>query len=347
MKSIKAAIAAIATLASTIAFGGGLYIVSGGDFRDSRIKYVIETTNDNQEVEITPYSVTTLASAGTWANNLKRAGEWSVKTDGKEFVFGQKTLIRKESATPGTTWNLGTNITPMVYTYPKAGLHTVKVFDEKCNIYELRIYSPDMVSLYVDWRDIPSGVEFPSNMKIQLAAQCKKLRSVFWAPWDNNNAATLPHFGSTNLVSCILPNSEVFKKIDANALSNCKVTNDFTFASVTNVGSWALSNSPYIQYVSFPNIRYIGAGVCNNHKFSSSLHLGLRKLRIGDTLEYLDPTNAFYLNPELKIIEFVTDQEDFVAAWNNHAIFPNWLGTAEKTGTDGEDEATITPIADG
>ena len=44
MKSIKAAIAAIATMASTIAFGGGLYIVSGGDFREARIKYVIETT---------------------------------------------------------------------------------------------------------------------------------------------------------------------------------------------------------------------------------------------------------------------------------------------------------------
>lgn len=61
MKSIKTTIAAIATLASTIAFGGGLYIVSGGDFRTCRIKYVIETTNDNETVEISPYKVKTLS----------------------------------------------------------------------------------------------------------------------------------------------------------------------------------------------------------------------------------------------------------------------------------------------
>jgi hypothetical protein len=38
MKSIKTAIAAIATLATTIAFGG-LYIVSGGDFRSPSLTY--------------------------------------------------------------------------------------------------------------------------------------------------------------------------------------------------------------------------------------------------------------------------------------------------------------------
>lgn len=42
MKSIKASIAAIATLASTIAFGGGLYIVSGGDFRTPYFSYILD-----------------------------------------------------------------------------------------------------------------------------------------------------------------------------------------------------------------------------------------------------------------------------------------------------------------
>lgn len=58
MKSIKAAIAAIATMASTIAFGGGLYIVSGGDFRQPALEYTVETTANNQTTNISPAKAT-------------------------------------------------------------------------------------------------------------------------------------------------------------------------------------------------------------------------------------------------------------------------------------------------
>lgn len=57
MKSIKTAIAAIATMASTIAFGG-LYIVSGGDFRTPALEYTVETTANNQTTNISPAKAT-------------------------------------------------------------------------------------------------------------------------------------------------------------------------------------------------------------------------------------------------------------------------------------------------
>ena len=51
MKSIKAAIAAIATLASTIAFGGGLYLVANSDFNMPSLVFKM---NDTSTSEPTP-----------------------------------------------------------------------------------------------------------------------------------------------------------------------------------------------------------------------------------------------------------------------------------------------------
>lgn len=96
MKKLMTIVVATISMAT---FAKGIYFVSGGDFREARIKYVIETTNDNQEVEITPYSLVTLGSAGSWANNLKRTAPWSIKTDGKEFTFSPYSVIRTTSGT--------------------------------------------------------------------------------------------------------------------------------------------------------------------------------------------------------------------------------------------------------
>ena len=57
MKSIKTAIAVIATMATTMTFGG-LYIVSGGDFRTPALEYTVETTTNNQTTNISPAKAT-------------------------------------------------------------------------------------------------------------------------------------------------------------------------------------------------------------------------------------------------------------------------------------------------
>ena len=45
--NFKKAITTIGIMASTMGFGGGLYIVSGGDFRQCNFKYVLRTTEPN------------------------------------------------------------------------------------------------------------------------------------------------------------------------------------------------------------------------------------------------------------------------------------------------------------
>ena len=46
MKKLMTIVVAAISIAT---FAKGIYFVSGGDFREARIKYVIETTNNNQD----------------------------------------------------------------------------------------------------------------------------------------------------------------------------------------------------------------------------------------------------------------------------------------------------------
>ena len=45
--NIGRTILALATLASATLFAKGIYLVSGGDFRPPRIKYILQTDEDN------------------------------------------------------------------------------------------------------------------------------------------------------------------------------------------------------------------------------------------------------------------------------------------------------------
>lgn len=48
MKTKTTLLTTITLLACSIAWGGGLYIVSGSDFRPCKIKYMLRTTEPNQ-----------------------------------------------------------------------------------------------------------------------------------------------------------------------------------------------------------------------------------------------------------------------------------------------------------
>ena len=75
------------------------------------------------------------------------------------------------------------------------------------------------------------------------------------------------------------------------------VTNDMVFANLTNTASGAFSWSPYIEYASFPKIRTFQGSTFNlgsdengeglNPTKIRTRNLGLKRLRVGDGLEYV------------------------------------------------------------
>lgn len=139
----KTIIAAIMALSATV-FAGGLYFVSGGDFRPCNFKYVLRTTEPNQTLTITPNKIYTLSNYG----NPTYSGPWSVKTQGDEFNYTQWDNIPHDGQVKGNC----VAVEPLQYTYATPGDHLVKIYDEMGNIYMLYILSnPNLVSAYFDW----------------------------------------------------------------------------------------------------------------------------------------------------------------------------------------------------
>ena len=109
--NIKTTILAIAS-SIAIMTNAGLYFVSGGDFRNSYLKYTVETTNSNQEVEISPGEVSILRNWG----NQKFAGDWSIKSDGRECEFTEFQGINSPYQDGGCS-----NVAPLKVTYYNPG----------------------------------------------------------------------------------------------------------------------------------------------------------------------------------------------------------------------------------
>lgn len=109
--NIKTTILAIVSSIAVMA-NAGLYFVSGGDFRKSYLKYTVETTNSNQEVEISPGEVSILRNWG----NQKFAGDWSIKSDGREYEFTEFQGINSPYHSGGCS-----NVAPLKVTYSNPG----------------------------------------------------------------------------------------------------------------------------------------------------------------------------------------------------------------------------------
>ena len=121
------------------------------------------------------------------------------------------------------------------------------------------------------------------------------------------------------------------------------LTNEFNFVNVTNIESSAFAGCVKIKHMSFPNVVNIRTSAFNILSVASASNgKGLHSIRLGDCLESVG-MNAFYGNINLKTVEFVTDSNDWISAWNNHAIFPNLFGSA--TGESSSDVAQITPFS--
>ena len=105
MKSIKTTIAAIAALASTIAFGG-LYIVSGGDFRTPYFSYILDVPAG---VEVPIFEHTAQENQKKYTLEVDDGTIYTNSINGSSFV--------------------------VKHTFQNAGRHKVKMFNVTSNVY--------------------------------------------------------------------------------------------------------------------------------------------------------------------------------------------------------------------
>ena len=280
-------------------------------------------------------------------------GPWSVKANGEEHLFGELDNIGQTIQGNGYVGNYGgTNVAPYMYTFPKAGKYMVKVYDIKDNIYNITFNNPYIVDLYIDWTDISSIDPFLTNISMALQTLSPNLKTLYWGLPKGKSGYSFPddwnHWKNINirLERLTIPNPDPYTTILEGAFQNySNLVFDAVFPNVTNISRNAFKGAGEIHYASFPSVANIGEYAFNlgSYPASSENNKGLYSLRIGDTLQSVG-INAFYANDKLTTIEFVTDRDDFVSAWNSNPVLPYWLGTAAKQEGDGEDEATITPI---
>lgn len=98
--NIKTTLITLATVMTITCNAGGLYIVSGGDFRLPILDYMVETTKNNQTIIVSPKRLQTIEGSTPIT-------DWSLKI-GKEEI----TAINGEYTQ---------------YTFPAAGLHRVRL----------------------------------------------------------------------------------------------------------------------------------------------------------------------------------------------------------------------------
>ena len=328
---------------SMVAFAKGIYFVSGGDFRECRVKFTVETTNENQTVLVTPNMVGLLRNYG----NPTYAGPWSIKTMGVEHGYSEYENVNF-SQPKGSCYNAD----PWNFTYPNTGRHLVKMYDQNANIFQIYFQNNnDITSMKIDYEGIPSGDKFVGSIQFKVT-KCAKMEDLYIG-FPGEGGFTLREINyMPKLKNVTMSNPEVISTMAGNNIfRQVGVTNDMVFANVTNCASGAFMWSPYIEYASFPNIRSFQGSTFNlgsdengeglSKAKIQTRNLGLKRLRVGDGLEYVG-SNCFWRHTNLHTIEFVTADDNWIAAWNNHAILPRWFGTA--TAVEGEtDKATLTP----
>ena len=345
----KMATLMVATAIAGMAHSSGVYFVSGGDFRKSDMKYVLETTNENESVEVTPWGARPLS---IWKNNTKYAGPWQVKTDGEEIEYGVQSAIRqKTGSTAGgpiidgelvfpTSGGGGvTNAAPWKHVYANPGRHLVKIYDFKNNLYLMSFsYMTNMVSLHIDWKNHPAASLFYTSMMCYVQNNPNLTKLYVRYP---NLVVTLQGIDTCfALKDVTIENPEQYTAIGNNTFWNCPLMEcDMVFTNVTSVGYNVFRNTSSVKYVSLPKATTFGQMAIFNPESSNPSQMTV--VRIGDGITNVGKS-VLEGHVNLETIEFATNESNWVDVWNNHAILPSWLGTIALI--EGEiDKATLTP----
>ena len=322
----------------------GIYFVSGSDFRPCQVKYTLQTTEPNQTIEITPTGVKTLTVYG----NEAWAGPWSVKSQGKEIGFGPYDNIR-QNGTSGLTNNLDTcvgipvgqygctNVAPATMTYETPNNHVVKLYSPTRNVYGLWFYSnTNITSAWIDWTDTTPKFGYRINFQ-----NCPNLKTIWYG-----NPNSPEQYVTPNIVSCsaldsvFLLNPQVITEVSQYFCQNCtSLTNVTPLINATEYKAGAFQNCIKLRYFDLSKATIIGGSVLSMSSFQQAGN-GLRKVRLGDGITSIK-TNAFYANSSLSEIEFVCDEEDWIAKWNSNQALTKWSGQLVQGESD--DLATFDP----
>lgn len=325
-------------LATLTCLANGVYFVSASDFRTPTAKWVMETTVPNQTVEITPNKARTL----TVYSNPKYESEWSVKTEGQEFVFGKQDNIRQGTGAIGeAVGTLGaTNIAPKTFTYQTPGNHLVKMYNPLGNVYQQTFSSPYITALWIN-DDRPTQDTF---VLVTTIWNCPSLKKLVWNnPRGKQMGMTLSTTtinNATNIVDLQILHPEAFSSILNDTFKDySKVTNDFIFPLAKYIGNSTFIYNQHIQYAYIPSATNIGSSAFNlarpNGSTVISKGLGLKKLCIGDGIRIVG-VNTFYGHENLETIEFATDSQNWIDTWNNNTVISNWIGAAQATSNPNE-----------
>lgn len=336
MKTKLTLLALIATM-GYIAHGG-LYIVSGLDLRAAPIKYVMETTEPNQEVDISPDY---LVLFGNWPANTKYAGDWILRTEGNMFTYKYNECINNLNM--GIVW---TNVPKRTYTYANPGKHLVKMIDDKGNTYYISFTNhQNLVSLSIDLENSPAANQYKDYFRVSVG-RCPNLKQLkYRMPFRTSKV-----FFYDGIIRDlpVLEDLEIshlneYTNFPVNTLVNCGMTNNIIVDSAIYLGGAFLRDSPRVEYVSMANVQEIKS-YCFNCSSTPEATMrqnnwGLKKVRIGDTLQAFG-ANSFWSQQMMEEVEFVTDEEDWIAAWNNHSLMPYIFGDA----TPANGQATETTL---
>ena len=115
---MKKTFISLITLVAITTFAKGIFLISGGDFRKSDANWKIVTTEDNQSIQITPkIHLDTSKDISKVSVKIDNLVEYNVNSDNLPSVGGVAN--------------------PITFTFPKAGIHTIKMYDSDSAIIRL------------------------------------------------------------------------------------------------------------------------------------------------------------------------------------------------------------------
>lgn len=260
MKSIKAAIAAIATMATTIAFGGGLYIVANADFNTPSLVFKVNATTTSEPIPL-----------------------FSAQLSG--------VMVKVDDGTVLT--NTANQV--LTHTFQTTGIHTLKAystnaratldFSDNTSIVEVPPLKDLQIGKYAQLEIMPNFQRCSNLTKVGIPPKVTEFRNWYTLRYCHSltnvvfndklrKIADLAFYYCTQLPSITIPDTVV--DIGSQAFAGCSnLTSVVIGAGVTNIGTSAFTGSPKLGEVVVPdNVTVIGKQAFQNMASLSNVVIG-------------------------------------------------------------------------
>ena len=244
-------------------YAKGVYFVSGGDFRKWDFKYTVKTTENNQEVMVSPTRLKTLSTV-----SADFEYPWSLKTGGNEYVFDYFANIGMSAADLSSRG--ASNIPPFSVTYPAIGEHTVKMYNTHGNVFRAWFENdPNITQLFVSWDEFAPVTGTTRQGPSVGVRNCANLRTFVYGnpiliPADSpRNAIEKLAFSQLPSIERFeIKHPEFYRSMGDFAFSSNNLT-QIDLPNVTNVGNFAFFTCPSLTNVSMASAKKLGKGAFN------------------------------------------------------------------------------------